>query len=86
MQRTAVGMCFLILLIVSSSAGQVAAQQTLDNLIDREIASLVATYKSLHAAPELSHYEEKTSAFVARELRTLGYTVTDSMGKYKRPE
>ncbi len=62
------------------------AQQTLDGMIERDIASLVATYKILHAAPELSHYEVKTSAFVAGELRALGYTVTERIGKYKRPE
>ena len=62
------------------------AQQSLDNLIDRDIAALVVTYKALHAAPELSHYEEKTSAFVAKELRVLGYTVIDRLGKYGRPE
>ncbi len=62
------------------------SQPTLDGLIDLEIAALVATYKTLHAAPELSHYEEKTSAFVAKELRALGYTVTERIGKYKRPE
>ena len=86
MQRTVVGTCFLILLIARLSVGEVVAQQTLDNMIDREIASLVATYKTLHAAHELSHYEEKTSAFVAKELRALGYTVTEGIGKYKRPE
>jgi len=32
------------------------AQQSLDAMIDREIAQLVSTYKMLHAAPELSHY------------------------------
>ncbi|MBI4530116.1 MAG: amidohydrolase [Candidatus Latescibacteria bacterium] len=62
------------------------AQQSLDGLIEREIASLVIIYKMLHAAPELSHYEEKTSAFVAKELRLLGYTVTDHVGTYDRPE
>jgi hippurate hydrolase len=49
--------------------------------------SLLSTYKALHAAPELSHQEEKTSAFVARELRALGYTVSEHIGKYaKHPE
>src|SRR5216684_2354544 len=61
------------------------AQQSLDAMVDREITSLVATYKMLHAAPELSHREEKTSAFFAAELRSLGYTVTEHMGKYDRP-
>src|SRR5262249_15842391 len=41
------------------------------------------TYKSLHAAPELSHHEEKTSSLVAGELRSLGYTVTEHIGKYE---
>jgi amidohydrolase len=62
------------------------AQPALDSLIDRNITSLVATYKMLHASPELSHQEEKTSAFVAKELKSLGYTVTDHFGKYSNPE
>jgi len=62
------------------------AQHSLDAMIDRDIASLVATYKELHAAPELSHHEEKTSAFFAGQLRALGYTVTEGIGKYEKPE
>src|SRR5882672_12752056 len=62
------------------------AQQSLDAMIDRDIASLVATYKMLHAAPELSHHEEKTAAFFANQLRAMGYTVTEHIGKYERPE
>lgn len=62
------------------------AQQSLDAMIDRDIASLVATYKSLHAAPELSHHEEKTAAFFATQLRALGYTVTERVGKYENSE
>ena len=58
----------------------------MDSLIDKNLASLVATYKMLHAAPELSHREEKTSAFFANELRSVGYTVTERVGKYEHPE
>jgi len=61
-------------------------QQSLDALIGREINSLVETYKLLHAAPELSHREEKTSIFFAGQLRALGYTVTERLGKFDRPE
>lgn len=57
-------------------------QGKLDELLDREMPSLLSTYKSLHAAPELSHHEVKTSAFVAQELRALGYTVSEHVGKY----
>lgn len=65
---------------------KVSAQQSLDALIDRDLASLVTTYKTLHAAPELSHYEEKTAAFFATQLRALGYTVTERFGKYEDPK
>src|ERR1700744_1219851 len=43
---------------------------------------LLDFYTSLHAHPELSHFEEHTSAMLAAELRKAGYTVTDHIGKY----
>src|SRR5437870_7181998 len=61
------------------------AQQSLDAMVDREIAQLVTTYKMLHAAPELSHYEMKTSAFFAAQLRALGFEVTENVGKFGQP-
>src|SRR5438552_10653630 len=76
------------LLAVLSSilfAAPAIAQQSLDGMLDREIAQLVSTYKMLHAAPELSHHEEKTAAFMATQLRALGFTVTEHLGKYDRP-
>lgn len=76
----------VMLMGASAFAAAVNAQQSLDNLIDRDIGSLVANYKTLHAAPELSHHEEKTSSFFATQLRTLGYTVTERVGKFDRPE
>ncbi len=48
----------------------------------QEIPGLVELYKGVHAHPELSHYEEQTSALVASELRKAGYTVTDHVGVY----
>ena len=80
--------CFFTTLLLASSLARNAhgQQPDLDARIDRELPSLVQTYKSLHEAPELSHYEEKTSAFVAKELRSFGYTVTEHLGKYARPE
>jgi len=76
----------LAFLLSISVAATASAQQSLDSLLDREIAQLVSTYKMLHAAPELSHHEEKTAAFVAAQLRSLGFTVTERVGKYDRPE
>jgi amidohydrolase len=73
-------------LVATPFVVSVRAQQSLDAMIDREIAQLVSTYKMLHAAPELSHYEDKTSAFLATQLRSFGYTVTEHVGKYDRPQ
>ena len=67
-------------------AANACAQPSLDAMVDREMPSLVANYKILHAAPELSHHEEKTSAFVAKELRSMGYDVSDHVGKYDQPQ
>jgi len=67
-------------------AAPAIAQQSLDATLDREIAQLVSTYKMLHAAPELSHHEAKTAAFMASQLRALGYTVTERVGKYAEPD
>jgi hippurate hydrolase len=47
---------------------------------------MLSTYKMLHAAPELSHREEKTSAFFAGELKKLGFAVTERLGKFENSE
>jgi hippurate hydrolase len=75
-----------LFLVVVTLAGNGHAQQSLDALIDRELASLVSTYKTLHASPELSHHEEKTASFFATQLRSLGYTVSERVGKYENPQ
>ena len=56
----------LLVVLVGGLSISVSAQQSLDALVDRELPQLVNTYKMLHAAPELSHYEAKTSAFARR--------------------
>jgi len=40
------------------------------SVIEKQIPSLVETYKDLHAHPELSHHEERTSAILVRGART----------------
>jgi amidohydrolase len=59
--------------------------QSLDERVAKALPSLVETYKVLHAAPELSGEEAKTSAFLAARLRELGYEVTERVGRYKEP-
>jgi amidohydrolase len=55
----------------------------LSNSVQRQLPSLTETYKHLHRNPELSHHEDKTSAYLAGELRKAGYTVTEHVGKYQ---
>ncbi|HEV7396015.1 MAG TPA: amidohydrolase [Pyrinomonadaceae bacterium] len=73
-------------IVLIGLVGAGAKAQSVDPMIDQQMSSLLSTYKALHAAPELSHYEEKTAAFFAKELRGLGYTVTERVGKYTKPE
>lgn len=74
--------CFVVFIFVLCATN--APAQTLDARIERDLPSLITTYKTLHAAPELSHYEEKTAAFFAKQLRALGYDVTEHVGKYEQ--
>ncbi|HXQ71924.1 MAG TPA: amidohydrolase [Pyrinomonadaceae bacterium] len=76
----------VLALLLSFSINSNAQKPSLDAMIDRDLASLLSTYKALHAAPELSHREEKTSAFVAGELRKLGFMVTERIGKYQNAQ
>src|SRR5579859_4289680 len=78
--------CLFAPLIVCLAATATAQERSLNARIDQELPGLVATYKTLHQAPELSHYEVKTSAFIAGQLRAMGYTVTEHVGKYKNPK
>ncbi len=47
-----------------------AFAQDLGALVRGELPDLVATYKDLHAHPELSHREVNTAALLASELQT----------------
>ncbi len=55
---------------------------SLSSSVQQQLPSLTETYKHLHRNPELSHHEEKTSAYLAGELRKAGYTITEHVGKY----
>ncbi|HUA92870.1 MAG TPA: amidohydrolase [Terracidiphilus sp.] len=61
-----------------------AAQSTPDltQSAQSQLSALTEIYKHLHENPELSRHEEKTAALLAAELRKLGYTVTEHVGKY----
>lgn len=56
--------------------------QDVATIVQQQTPALLETYKDLHAHPELSHHEERTSATLAKALRAAGYTVTERVGVY----
>ena len=60
-----------------------AQNSNLSDSVQRQMPALAQTYKHLHSNPELSHFEAKTSAYLAGELRKNGFTVTEHVGKYE---
>lgn len=75
----------LVFVTVAAATTSIAAQSASDlsQSVASQLPGLSETYKHLHSNPELSHHEEKTSAYLAAELRKAGYTVTEHVGKYQ---
>lgn len=71
--------CAVVALLM---ACPVFAQSSIGTKVDEELPSLIKTYETLHASPELSGHEEKTASFLAGQLRALGFAVTEHIGKY----
>ncbi|MHA4837024.1 amidohydrolase [Sphingopyxis sp. MSC1_008] len=57
-----------------------AAAQTLGGEVEKQMPSLMAIYKDLHANPELSFMEVRSAGILAAEARKLGYKVTEKVG------
>ena len=76
----------ILILSIFASGFALAQEMTVEKTAVSELPSLLAIYKDLHSHPELSWHEEKTSAFVAKELRATGCEVTENFGKYDNPD
>jgi hippurate hydrolase len=48
--------------------------------IDPVLAEVTPVYQDIHAHPELSGHETRTSALLAAKMRALGYDVTEGVG------
>ena len=73
--------CGMIASTVTGLAMKLVAQEV-PALVAKQLPALVTMYQELHQSPELSHYETRTSSWLAEEFRAAGYTVTDHIGKY----
>ncbi len=69
-------------LVDTPETGEIATAETATALAPPTAdPELVALYKKLHAAPELSFKEANTSALLATELAQLGFEVTTGLGQ-----
>lgn len=54
--------------------------QTVSTLVAADQVRLIELYKDLHAHPELGFMEQRTSALVAKQLKSLGFEVQAGIG------
>src|SRR5436190_13112446 len=73
---------WLALAVASTHGAELTPREFVRAKIAEHYPSLDALYRDLHAHPELSLMEEKTSAKIAAELRTAGFEVTEKFGGY----
>lgn len=74
-------MTMLILFAVAAAASPTPAlAEPLRDAVAADMPSLLTIYRDLHANPELSFNEVRSSAVLAAEARKLGFTVTTGVG------
>lgn len=54
---------------------------TVDQYLDQDLSYLVDFYKDRHMHPEISFQEEMTAASLAKELRQIGWEVSEDVGQ-----
>lgn len=74
--------CVVCLLVNLSAVQQAAAAQPadIDGWIKSHLNPFLENYIHLHKNPELSFQEQETAAYLAAELREIGWTVTEQVG------
>src|SRR5918993_2668980 len=71
----------LILALAAMTLPTPSLAASLADAIKADMPSLMALYRDLHANPELSMQQARTPAKLAPELKKLGFTVTEKVGK-----
>ena len=68
-------------LLAASILASPAPAATLNEAIRADMPQLMTLYRDLHAHPELSMQEVRSPAKLAAEMKKLGFTVTEKVGK-----
>ncbi len=68
---------------VCAQSANVSAQfkPTIETLVAQRYPALLALYQDIHANPELGFQEVRTAALLAKQMRELGFEVTERVGK-----
>lgn len=59
----------------------IGERAAIDQGLDRDYPQLQALFEDLHSHPELGFQETRTAAHLAREMRALGFEVTEHVGR-----
>ena len=59
-----------------------AQATTLDLNLQKTMPEIEKLYLDLHQSPELSYHEKETGQKLAKQLKQLGFTITDNVGGY----
>ncbi len=71
---------FVLAALLATAATPLVAAPVAD-AVKADMPSLMTLYKDLHSNPELSMQEVRTPAKLAAEMKKLGFTVTEKVGK-----
>lgn len=72
----------LFTFLIHTTHAQPSTVAQIEKFTAENYASLDQLYKHLHQNPELSSKEERTSALIAEELRSLGFEVQEKLGMH----
>jgi hippurate hydrolase len=67
--------------VTAAPLNVLATKKAVDAQLDRDYPQLDALYKDIHTHPELGFQEVQTAAKLAKEMRALGFTVTEGVAK-----
>src|SRR5712671_5699090 len=74
-------LCASLPLRAQAELDVVSLKSAIERSVESAYPNLDALYKDIHAHPEIAFQEEKTAAKLAAEMRTLGFEVTEHVGK-----
>src|SRR5262245_3092859 len=79
--RLALAAACLVLAGPGQAADLATSTAAIATSLDAQYAHIDALYKDIHAHPELSFQETRTAARLAAEMKTLGFEVTEGVGR-----